>query len=88
MAHTSTPRKVLLVTDIGSDVDDIWCLLVLAQLQEQGTVKVVGIVTTGGNCQTRKRLAQRWALALSLVDAKLIVAGSPDNHPGQDVPGL
>ena len=59
-------RKILLVTDIGSDIDDIWCFLVLAHLQAEGRVQVVGIVTTGGNVRTRAKLARRWAKALSL----------------------
>ena len=80
--------QVLLITDIGSDVDDIWCLLALAALQREGLLRVVGIVTTGGNCRTRALLARRWAHALSLVDASLVVEGAPDVDRDRAVPGF
>jgi len=56
------PRKILLITDIGSDIDDVWCFLALAHLQEQRHVRIVGIVTTGGNVSARAMIARRWAL--------------------------
>ena len=81
-------RKILLVTDIGSDIDDIWCFLVLAHLQAEGRVQVVGIVTTGGNVRTRAKLARRWAKALSLVGDALVVPGCGDDRPGIHVAGF
>ena len=78
---------MLLVTDIGSDVDDVLCLLALSEMQNMGQVSVIGIVTTGGNTQTRAMIARRWSSALSLVDKEFIVDGEPDNRPDLEIPG-
>jgi hypothetical protein len=45
----TSPRRVLIMTDVGSDIDNVWCSLAFANVQGQGHVRVVGIVTTGGN---------------------------------------
>ena len=80
-------RKVLIITDIGSDVDDVLCLLALSEMQNMGQVSVIGIVTTGGNTQTRAMIARRWSSALSLVDKEFIVDGEPDNRPDLEIAG-
>jgi len=82
------PRKILLITDIGSDIDDVWCFLALAHLQEQRHLRIVGIVTTGGNVSARAMIARRWARALSLVDEALIVHGAEDLRPNLHVAGF
>ena len=85
--QTLVMRKLLLVTDIGSDVDDVLCLLVLAEMQKMGQVSVIGIVTTGGNTQTRAMIARRWSSAVSLVDKEFIVDGEPDSRPDLEIAG-
>lgn len=48
--HQDSPRKVVLVTDLGRDVDDTMCLHMLAHEQfENKSLELVGVITCGGS---------------------------------------
>ena len=53
-------RPILLITDIGRDIDDTLALILLNTFRKQNKIKIVGIVTTGVNGKTRGRVVRRW----------------------------
>lgn len=57
--RSTSTRKVLVVTDIGADIDDTLALLYLARLVQQRRIELVGVVTSGGSTVRRARLASR-----------------------------
>ena len=66
-------RPVILDTDIGSDVDDILALVMLAKSPE---LQLIGITTVYGDTIHRARIAQATCAMLERPDLK-IVAGAP-----------
>ena len=53
---TQTPQLVLLDTDIGDDIDDVFALSLLLKSPE---VKLLGITTAYGDTELRARLLDR-----------------------------
>ena len=49
-------QKILMDTDIGSDIDDALALLLLIHLQE---VELVGVTTVYGKVELRAKIARR-----------------------------
>ncbi len=56
MAEEKNMRKILVDTDIGSDIDDCFAL---AYLLSQKDIEIMGITTTGGKSHLRAQLAHR-----------------------------
>jgi len=73
--QTKTP--ILLITDIGSDPDDILALLVLLASDQ---FKVVAIVTTGGDTLNRARVATRWLQVTGSMQKPAIVPDRSEFH--------
>jgi len=48
-------RPVLVITDVGKDIDDTLALLYLAYLHQRKRIVLVGVVTTGGRNRARAR---------------------------------
>ena len=68
------PRKIILDTDIGDDIDDALAVLLLLLLHATGVVEVVAIITSGQyNHQNRARLVS--ALARAVLVTVPILAG-------------
>ena len=77
------PVPVLLLTDIGRDIDDLLALLVLRGLVADGRAVLVGVVATGGAGPARAALARAWLRRLQWPDEpELGVAACLD--PGPD----
>jgi purine nucleosidase len=74
-------RPVILDTDIGSDVDDILALVMLAKSPE---LQLIGITTVYGDTIHRARIAQATCAMLERPDLK-IVAGAPKPISGRQV---
>jgi inosine-uridine nucleoside N-ribohydrolase len=53
-------RKVLLITDIGRDIDDTLALLALRGYEIQKKIEVVGVVTCSGSGKDRAKLLRLW----------------------------
>lgn len=51
------PPPVLIITDVGKDIDDTLALLYLAHLHQQRRIRLVGVVATGGRNHARARAA-------------------------------
>jgi purine nucleosidase len=87
-------RPVILDTDIGSDVDDILALVMLAKSPE---LDLVGITTVYGDTLHRARIAKATCAMLQRPEVK-IIAGAPKplsgrqvywaGHEGEGIPGL
>ena len=60
---------VLLLTDIGRDIDDTLALLTIAGYREE--IELVGVVATGGNGANRAILAKSWLHKLKLDKVKV-----------------
>lgn len=56
MAETTTPRPAVLDTDIGTDVDDILALVLLARAPE---FRLVGVTTVYGDTTLRARMVRQ-----------------------------
>jgi hypothetical protein len=53
-----TIPKILVITDIGRDIDDMLALCLLKGYESIGRCNLVGIVATGGVGRTRAALAR------------------------------
>ena len=71
------PRPVLVLTDIGRDIDDTLAMLTLNGLRRQGKIEIVGVVTAGGAAATRARLVRGWLRRFGLMDEDVPVAACP-----------
>eukprot|EP00566_Odontella_aurita_P004990 CAMPEP_0113581674 /NCGR_PEP_ID=MMETSP0015_2-20120614/31444_1 /TAXON_ID=2838 /ORGANISM="Odontella" /LENGTH=616 /DNA_ID=CAMNT_0000486169 /DNA_START=68 /DNA_END=1915 /DNA_ORIENTATION=- /assembly_acc=CAM_ASM_000160 len=72
--HHDRPKiPVLIITDVGKDVDDTLALLYLARQSQRRIVNIVGVVTTGG------RNAERAQVARELLDAALRTGGESES---------
>ena len=60
---------VLLITDIGRDIDDTLALLTISGYREE--IELVGVVATGGNGANRAMLAKSWLSHLQLDKVKV-----------------
>jgi inosine-uridine nucleoside N-ribohydrolase len=69
------PTPVLLITDIGRDIDDTIALFVLRALP---STKCVGLVTTGGSTPKRAMQARAWLRCLGVEDGECQVAAGPN----------
>lgn len=74
-------RPVILDTDIGSDVDDILALVMLAKSPE---LQLIGITTVYGDTIHRARIAQATCAMLARPDIE-IIAGAPKPISGRQV---
>ena len=67
---TQTPQLVLLDTDIGDDIDDVFALSLLLKSPE---VKLLGITTAYGDTELRARLLDRYLTAVDRTDIPIAV---------------
>ena len=74
-------RPVILDTDIGSDVDDILALVMLAKAPE---LQLIGITTVYGDTIHRARIAKATCAMLQRPEIR-IVAGAPKPISGRQV---
>ena len=87
-------RPVILDTDIGSDVDDILALVMVAKAAE---LDLVGITTVYGDTMLRAKIARATCLMLERSDID-IIPGAPKpisgrqvywaGHEGEGIPDL
>lgn len=86
-ATLPAPTPLLLVTDIGRDIDDTVALLSISTYErEEGLVKLVGVVATGGVGESRARLARFWLRRLGYADEDVKVAACL--APGHEVSNI
>lgn len=87
-------RPVVFDTDIGSDVDDILALTLLAKAPE---LKLLGVTTVYGDTQLRARVAAVTCKLLERDDVQIVPGASQTlakrqmywaGHEGEGVPGL
>ncbi|MBL6945056.1 MAG: nucleoside hydrolase [Rhodospirillales bacterium] len=76
-----TLRKVILDTDIGTDVDDILALTLLAK---EPSIDLLGITTVYGDTLLRGRLAKRQCELLSRDDVKVYL-GETEPMSGREI---
>lgn len=86
MPAGAAPVPVLLVTDIGRDIDDTVALACLSSYEAEGSVKLVGLVATGGLGESRARLARFWLRKLGYADERVPVAACL--APGNEISNL
>ena len=72
--RSTTARPVLIITDGGTDVDGTLALCALKGLMQQQQVNLVGVVTSGGQLETRARIARGWLRRLGIADKIVSVA--------------
>ena len=70
-------QKVILDTDIGSDVDDAYALTLLASLEE---AKILGVTTVSGETAKRAQLAAKLLMKLGRSEIP-VYAGRGSNQP-------
>ena len=68
------PRPVLIITDIGRDIDDTLAFLTLQGLLQQHKAQLVGVVTSGGQGEQRARVVRRWLRRFGLRDEDVPIA--------------
>ena len=66
----SIRKKVVIITDIGRDPDDIIALLAVFAYPH---IEVVAIVTTGGNTENRAILTRHWLRKMNVNENVKIV---------------
>jgi inosine-uridine nucleoside N-ribohydrolase len=76
-------RKVLIITDIGRDIDDTLALCALNGLMKQKKMQLVGVVTSGGNGVLRAQVVRGWLRRFGLLDEDVPVAACT-KKVGQD----
>ena len=65
---------ILLLTDIGRDIDDTLALIALQGLQRRGKIRLVGVVGTGGAGIDRARVVRWWLRRFHIADHDCPVA--------------
>src|SRR5215218_2873080 len=94
MAEPSTPRPVILDTDIGTDVDDVLVLVMLARAAE---LQLIGVTTVYGDTSLRARMVRLVLDQMGRSDipigvgARETLTGRPvwwAGHEGQGLPEL
>lgn len=73
------PVPILLLTDIGRDIDDTIALFLLVGLVKSGRAKLVGVIGTGGAGRKRACVVRGWLRALGLPNEDTLVAAD-DSH--------
>lgn len=71
---TTAECLVLIITDGGTDVDGTLALCALKGLMQQQQVPLAGVVTSGGQLETRARIARGWLRRLGIADKMVSVA--------------
>ena len=71
---TTAECPVLIITDGGTDVDGTLALCALKGLMQQQQVPLAGVVTSGGQLETRARIARGWLRRLGIADKMVSVA--------------
>jgi purine nucleosidase len=94
MAEPATRRPVLLDTDIGTDVDDILALVLLARAPE---LQLVGVTTVYGDTTLRARMVRQVLDQMQLPDIPIGIGATETltrrpvfwaGHEGEGMPGL
>jgi purine nucleosidase len=94
MAEPATRRPVLLDTDIGTDVDDILALVLLARAPE---LQLVGVTTVYGDTTLRARMVRQVLGQMQLSDIPIGIGATETltrrpvfwaGHEGEGMPGL
>jgi purine nucleosidase len=94
VAETATPRPVVLDTDIGTDVDDILALVMLARAPE---MRLVGVTTVYGDTTLRARMVRLVLDQMGRSDIPIGIGATQTltnrpvfwaGHEGQGMPGL
>ena len=94
MAETATPRPVILDTDIGTDVDDILALVLLARAPE---FQLVGVTTVYGDTTLRARMVRQVLDQMGRSDVPIGIGATQTltnrpvfwaGHEGHGLPGL
>ena len=80
VAEATTPIPLLLDTDIGDDVDDVFALLLAARRPE---VRLIGVTTVYGDVAQRTRIARK-LLRLGGHDDVPVVTGNSRTLAGRD----
>ena len=68
------PRPVLVITDIGCDIDDTLALCAINGLRRLNKIQLVGVATSGGNNRVRARVARGWLRTFQIADDDVMVA--------------
>jgi len=68
------PIPMLLVTDIGRDIDDTVAMIALSTYESEGFFKLVGVIATGGAGEERARVTRFWLRRLGYKDEDVPVA--------------
>ena len=66
--------KVIMVTDIGRDIDDTIALLVCLSLHKQKKIQICGIVGTGGAGFARACICRWWLRRFGIADSEVRIA--------------
>lgn len=82
MPAGNSESPVLMLTDIGRDIDDTVALIALANYQREGLLRLVGVVATGGVGKHRAVLARDWLRKLGYEDKDVVLAACP--HAGEE----
>jgi purine nucleosidase len=94
MAEPATRRPVLLDTDIGTDVDDILALVLLARAPE---LQLIGVTTVYGDTTLRARMVRQVLDQMQLPDIPIGIGATETltrrpvfwaGHEGEGMPGL
>eukprot|EP00959_Pyramimonas_sp_CCMP1952_P266229 5566000-Pyramimonas_sp.AAC.1 len=79
--------KIILITDIGRDIDDTLCLLALQPYLSDGRAELVGVVGSGGNSELRAAVARGWLRIFGYQDEQIpVMAGTARGVGGCYVP--
>jgi len=73
---STSPRRVIIDTDIGDDIDDAFALALALQSPE---LKIIGITTEYGDTELRARLVDRYLIAVGRKDIP-VAAGVATPH--------
>eukprot|EP00242_Pyramimonas_sp_CCMP2087_P004435 CAMPEP_0198204850 /NCGR_PEP_ID=MMETSP1445-20131203/8333_1 /TAXON_ID=36898 /ORGANISM="Pyramimonas sp., Strain CCMP2087" /LENGTH=361 /DNA_ID=CAMNT_0043876927 /DNA_START=311 /DNA_END=1396 /DNA_ORIENTATION=- len=69
------PKRILVITDIGRDMDDTLCFLSLLHYISLGQAELVGVVAAGGTSNQRAAVARGWLRKFGYKDEQVPVMG-------------
>ena len=72
-----SPTPVLMVTDIGHDADDTTALLYAMGLVIRSEIRLLGVVTSGGNNRSRARLVRHLLVTYGLGEIAVCAGAEP-----------
>ena len=78
-SRTGAPARLLLITDIGDDIDDLLALLTAMALHHLGVVRLVAVVTCGGHTLLRAATVRFWLRRLGVEDPDVVVAAGVES---------